>query len=80
MEALSLGVPVISTKWQAIPEIITNKKEGLLIQPKDSKELYSAINSINGKNYFEYSKNAYNKFIHFEENRVYKKLIENIVG
>ncbi|TKS56983.1 glycosyltransferase [Mesohalobacter halotolerans] len=76
IEALSLGIPVISTNWNAIPEIIENGREGLLIEPQNSPELYKAITSITNKNYFEFSKNAFVQFGNFEEKTVYENVIK----
>jgi len=45
LEAMSFGLPIISTKVGAIPEVI-KKKNGILIQPGDPKGLYQAITNI----------------------------------
>jgi glycosyltransferase involved in cell wall biosynthesis len=45
LEAYSAGLPVISTYWQAIPEIVNNKT-GLLVKPGDSEELYRAMEKL----------------------------------
>ena len=43
MEAMALGVPVISTPVSGIPELIESESSGLLVQPKDSLGLAEAI-------------------------------------
>lgn len=43
MEAMALGIPVISTKVSGIPELITDRKEGFLVPQKKSKALANAI-------------------------------------
>lgn len=42
-EAMALGVPVISTNHAGIPELITNKQEGILVQENNVDELAEAL-------------------------------------
>jgi glycosyltransferase involved in cell wall biosynthesis len=44
LEAMSYGVPAICTEVGALPDIISNEVEGLLIKPRSSKMLCSAMN------------------------------------
>jgi glycosyltransferase involved in cell wall biosynthesis len=46
VEALQSGLPVISTRWRALPEIIKHEENGLLIEPGDSSELAAAMNRL----------------------------------
>ncbi len=43
IEAYMAGIPVISTYWQAIPEIVKNGESGLLVPPKDAELLARAM-------------------------------------
>lgn len=45
LEAFNLGIPVITTKWKAIPEIV-DESCGILIQPRDSRSLFTAMKTI----------------------------------
>ena len=58
MEAYSLGLPVITTKWKAIPEIVIDGKTGVLIEPKSTNALVQAMLLFNENNYTDFSKNA----------------------
>ncbi|MFC9599775.1 glycosyltransferase [Peribacillus butanolivorans] len=42
-EAMAVGVPVISTNHAGIPELITNNKEGVLVQENNVDELAEAL-------------------------------------
>lgn len=42
-EAMAIGVPVISTNHAGIPELITNNKEGVLVQENSVDELADAL-------------------------------------
>lgn len=42
-EAMALGVPVISTNHAGIPELITNNKEGVLVQENNVDKLADAL-------------------------------------
>ncbi len=46
MEAMSMGLPVVSTQIVGIPELIENGKDGMLVQQKNPPELASAIESL----------------------------------
>lgn len=43
MEAMLLGVPVISTKLSGIPELVINGETGLLVSPNNEQELAAGI-------------------------------------
>ena len=43
LEAYSAGLPVIATRWKALPEIVLDGETGLLVGPKDSDSLRSAM-------------------------------------
>ena len=46
MEAMALGIPVISTNHGGIPELVLHQDCGLLVQENDSVELSVAIESL----------------------------------
>lgn len=43
VEALAIGVPVVSTPISGVPELITSEVNGLLVPPNDSEALASAL-------------------------------------
>jgi glycosyltransferase involved in cell wall biosynthesis len=46
LEAMSARVPVIATRVGAIPEIMTHKENGLIIEPKEPRQIVEALNEI----------------------------------
>ena len=46
VEAMACGLPVISTPVGGIKEIITNRKNGLLVEARDFQQLYQAISAL----------------------------------
>lgn len=46
IEAMQCGLPVIATRWKFIPEIIEDKVNGLLVEPKSTTDLISKIEAI----------------------------------
>lgn len=43
LEAMAMKLPVISTKVSAIPELIDDQKNGVLVSPNEQDELFEAI-------------------------------------
>jgi glycosyltransferase involved in cell wall biosynthesis len=46
MEAMSMGIPCISTRITGIPELIRDQIDGLLVTPSDLEELAAAIERL----------------------------------
>lgn len=46
MEAMAMGVPVVSTGVSGIPELIHDGKNGLLTQPRDGRSLAAALGRL----------------------------------
>ncbi len=46
IEALQMGLPVIASRWNALPELVQDGVCGILIEPRSSEALASAINSV----------------------------------
>lgn len=77
IEAFSQGIPVISTVWKSIPEIV-DKHSGILTSPKSIKELKSAVLHFNNDNYSQFSLNAKKQFENFNSEIVNKRIINTI--
>ncbi len=43
LQAMSVGLPVVATKTGGIPEVVTQGKTGILVEPKNSKELSRGV-------------------------------------
>ncbi|MEJ2615463.1 MAG: glycosyltransferase family 4 protein [Ignavibacteriaceae bacterium] len=46
LEAMMMSLPIVATNWRGIPDVIDNKKNGLLVPIKDSIKLAEAIEKI----------------------------------
>lgn len=77
IEALSVGLPIICTKWNALNELVTDDMNGKIIPIKSSKALTEAIKSFNVENYTQFSKNALDSFANFNSDVVFKKFLES---
>lgn len=78
IEAKSIGMPVITTKWGAIDEIVVHGYDGLLVDIKDSAQLKYAIESIDDSLYQNLSKNAALSFSEFNERSVYENIFKDL--
>ena len=78
IEAYSMGVPVITTSWLYIPEIVEDGKTGILIEPRNARALIEAIQFFNESNYNEFSRNAREKFNEFDADVINEKLIKKL--
>jgi glycosyltransferase involved in cell wall biosynthesis len=58
IEAYSIGMPVIATRWKSIPEILEDGKTGILIAPRSTDELVDAITAFNDQNYSRFAQQA----------------------
>lgn len=77
IESLAMGIPVIATNWKALPEVITDGYNGLLVAIKNPEDLARAMEHFNQSNYFEYSKNAFESFEKFNSEVVFGKIIDS---
>ncbi len=46
IEAMSSGLPVVSTRWRSIPDTVEHGATGLLVEPRDAKSLAGAIEQL----------------------------------
>lgn len=77
IEAFSQGIPIITTNWKSIPEIVNNDL-GILIEPKSTIDLKKAIEYFNNSNYEKFSKNALKQFEIFDSDKVNNSIIKEI--
>ena len=62
---------------KALPEVITDGYNGLLVPIKDSMALAQAMRKFNQINYPEYCKNALESFEKFNSEVVFNRIIES---
>ena len=46
LEAYAQGTPVVSTHWRSIPEIVLERRTGLLVNPGDPDQLFNALSEL----------------------------------
>ena len=71
-EAMSLGIPIISTKCDGIPEDIVNNQSGILVEPQNSVELANALEKLMydeklAKTLGENARKRFNKLYSYEK-------------
>ena len=58
LEAMAWGLPIISTKWRSIPEILPSGR-GEVVDPKSPKQIATAILSLSARGYDSVFRSAY---------------------
>jgi glycosyltransferase involved in cell wall biosynthesis len=71
LESFSVGIPVISTEFGSIPEIVNDGINGVLIPIKNVDALVNAIKLFDNNNYQAFRKNSFNSFEYYESNKIY---------
>ena len=68
LEAMAAGLPIVATNVGAVPEILENKKTGLIVPPADSFTLKKAITQMidNSENARRLGNNAKEKLKQFD--------------
>lgn len=79
IEANSCGLPVITTNWLALPELVLDGDTGIIIEPKSTEALLSAIFSITDDSYDSLSKNAYKWIQNFDSDAINRKLLNELL-
>jgi glycosyltransferase involved in cell wall biosynthesis len=46
MEAMCFGLPIVATKVSSIPEVISDRVDGILVNPKDPEDLANALKNL----------------------------------
>jgi len=79
IEAYSLGLPVITTDWRAIPEIVVPEETGFIVRTKSAPAIAQAMQAFDKKNYPKMSKRARQYFEeNHEANTVTSRVIQQI--
>lgn len=48
IEAMAYGLPVVASAWRALPRIVTDGEDGLLVPPRDDAALAAALERVTG--------------------------------
>ena len=82
IEAMSNGLPIISTNHASIPEVVQDKKNGFLINPKDPLKIAeSIINYTNKETLIKHSKTSYEIYNKdFAETQLLNLLTKKIIN
>ena len=75
IEALSYGIPVISTNVGGITDVIINKKTGILVAPKNSEQIAEAVFTLLKDNNL-YCSLKNNGITHVEQNFLWNSIAE----
>lgn len=76
IEAMSVGKPIITTRLNALEEIVLDGYNGIIIQQHSIEELVEAITHFNEENYGKFVENSISKFEEFNIERIIEKLIK----
>lgn len=46
LEAMQAGLPIVTTRWRALPDIVTDGENGLLVEPQSPVDLAKGLESL----------------------------------
>ena len=64
MEAAAAGLPILATRITAIPEIIKNGVNGVLVEPGDEESIYRALKTLSADNWKRLMEMSYTSLQH----------------
>jgi glycosyltransferase involved in cell wall biosynthesis len=79
LEAYSIGMPVIATRWRALPDIVEEGVGGLLVAPRVADALASAMRSIDEALHARLSAGALRAFDRFDSARVHHGVLDVVL-
>jgi glycosyltransferase involved in cell wall biosynthesis len=79
VEAYSLGMPVVTTRWKSIPEMVTDGESGLLVAPNSAEELAAAMKSIDQASFERMCAGALRQFDAFDGDRVHRHVLDALL-
>ena len=80
LEAMALGLPIVSTNVGGVPYLIDDNVTGLLVEAKKSEQMVEKINElISGKiDGYQIARNAREKVSHYDKNQIIKQWCQTI--
>ncbi len=78
IEAYAMSIPVITTNWKSIPEIVEDGESGLLIEPNSTIQLELAIRQITDELYRALNKGAYKMSKQFQSKDVHQEIFNKV--
>lgn len=79
IEAMSVGVPAVTTAVGGIPEIVEDGHNGILIKPGDTDSLRERIIALTQSDYERMSRNALNRFkANFDSDKTNGRILKEI--
>lgn len=79
IEAYSVGLPVVATRWKGIPEIVEDGSCGILVDPQDVQGLVNALSHFTEENYSSFANAAITYFDRFDSRRHTEKFLETVM-
>ncbi|MEE9409070.1 MAG: glycosyltransferase family 4 protein [Polaribacter sp.] len=76
IEAMALGLPIVSSNVGGMPYLVIDKKDGLLVDKNDAQQMSAAITSLLNNKYSNLAENARMKVENFDWEKVRTKWLE----
>jgi glycosyltransferase involved in cell wall biosynthesis len=78
IEAYAMSIPVITTRWNAIPEMVSDGDSGIIIQPESFDALKEAITHLDASTYERLNRGAYEMSMFFRSDKIHRKIMDII--
>ncbi|HEX5624928.1 MAG TPA: glycosyltransferase [Saprospiraceae bacterium] len=78
IEAYFMSVPVITTRWRSIPDIVDQGRSGVLIEPRSVDSLKQAITNLNQDQYAILNRGAFEMSRSFQSDNIHERVIQHL--
>jgi glycosyltransferase involved in cell wall biosynthesis len=76
IEAYFMSVPIITTKWRSIPDIVDQGRSGILVEPRSADSLKQAIMELNPENYAILNRGAFEMTRLFQSDAIHERVLQ----
>ncbi len=81
LEAMNAGIPVITTRYRSIPDLVEHGLNGLLVSPNDSDDLAKAIQEVYDDRFLlaKMGENNYQRRVNYDARKLVPQIVQTLL-